>query len=53
MMLVLKHLLLKYVLKTSPENLYLVYAKNIFTVAAHCWCIKDAFAGFCLQIFEK
>ena len=20
--------------------------KNICTVAVHCWCIKDAFAGF-------
>ena len=25
--------------------------KNLCTVAVHCWCIKDAFAGFCQQIF--
>ena len=23
------------------------------TVAVHCWYIKDAFAGFCQQIFLK
>ena len=26
--------------------------KNIYTVSVH-WCIKDAFAGSCQQIFEK
>ena len=27
--------------------------RNICTVAIHCWYIKNAFAGFCQQIFEK
>ena len=27
--------------------------KNICTVAAHCWYIKNAFAGYCQLIFEK
>ena len=27
--------------------------KVICTVAVHCWYIKDAFVGFCLQFFEK
>ena len=27
--------------------------ENICTVAVHCWYIKDAFAGFCQQIFLK
>ena len=27
--------------------------KNISTVAVPCWYIKDAFAGFCLQIILK
>ena len=27
--------------------------ENICTVAVHCWYIKDAFAGFSQQIFEK
>ena len=25
--------------------------ENIYTVAVYCWYIKDAFAGFCQQIF--
>ena len=25
--------------------------KNICTVAVHCWYIKDAFVGFCQQIY--
>ena len=27
--------------------------KNICTVAVYCWYIKDAFAGFCQQMFDK
>ena len=27
--------------------------KNTVAVAVHCWYIKDAFAGFYQQIFEK
>ena len=27
--------------------------KNSCTVEVHFWYIKDAFAGFCQQIFEK
>ena len=27
--------------------------KNTVAVAVHCWYIKDAFAGFCQQIFEE
>ena len=27
--------------------------KNIWTVAVHCWYLKEAFAGFCQQILEK
>ena len=27
--------------------------QKICTVAVHCWYIKDVFAGFCQQIFEK
>ena len=27
--------------------------KNTCTVAVHCWYIKDAFEGFCQQIFKK
>ena len=27
--------------------------KNAMAVAVHCWYIKDAFAGFCQQNFEK
>ena len=38
---------------------YIVYRlivgifKSICTVAIHCWSMKDAFAGFSQQIFEK
>ena len=27
--------------------------KNTCTVMVHCWYIKDAFAGFCQQVFKK
>ena len=27
--------------------------KNIYTVAVHCWYIKDAFVGFWPQILKK
>ena len=38
--------------KKTKESLVEIF-EIICTVAVHCWYIKDAFAGFCRQIFEK
>ena len=39
--------------KNTRESEVVGTFKNTCTVAVHCWYIKDAFAGFCQQIFSK
>ena len=35
------------------ESIVRALLKNTVAVAVLCWYIKDAFKGFCQQIFEK
>ena len=39
--------------KNTRESVVAGTFKNTCTVAVHCWYIKDAFEGFCQQIFKK
>ena len=37
----------------NPRESVVGAFKYICTVAVHCWYIKEAFAGFCQQIYFK